>query len=1193
MKKIYRSIRLSLLFITEVFHFLLRMTAKNILCKITLIPLFAFLLMVLFLRGAMTASLSALNMANPVHIDMQQIDSILIPQSESAIIVDGVCTEAAYEEAIIGQFQSISDSLVTFYLVHVNQTLYVCIQGDSDVDTPSLGIYRVYLDTDGGREAIATPDDLALEIDFSTPPVLKSLRGHGLKGEFAASEMIGWQATSNATELMAEYAISFSLLEDPCDRSFGLAVYHYLAESSTQAYGWPHESGDYQPSTWAVAELEDADCTQPPVAMPQMVTTTVNTPILIQLENLDANNVMIESPARAGHGALETSGAGFVTYYPDFNFKGSDSFDFSLIDDRDNRTSATVSITVRPEPKPANGLRFFDGQNRPIANDEVWVLCYSTDPTQGFVDNLLLQTDGNGVPLTPLPTECDQVAALRLRLQQPAKAGKSLPAYRVYSTSWRTGSGTPDIGSATCAPACPATDKVIIRDEWPLILFDVAISLEWTADDPIFESDLANGLHQASANLADLTDGYMAFGLYTISEGGENWNVADLRLHAANDLRPLAFVGGIVTETVSYTTGSPYTKTDGTTDNLTVNFAPAAAYFGRAWDGNNGHTGKWSDAEGFRTIVHEWLHYALFLYDEYGHTVIDETTGNPRTAYCTCSILSTEPGSEGKIHFCYENDMGDSQNPASVSAMAFHYHASELWHNLDSEEPDGACTNSAQYAVHSEADWQTLEKWYQIQGLDPASIGIAPLRSPSNGPLGESALTPSAMPTVRAAASLDSWGPLNDLFNLEPAISLPPTQTQRNLYLPIIRGEATDQAEQTIALQQSVGNEKGLSSRANDLSISVVSTIPITVANTAAQLYLFEYKPTQGLSRIVHQGTGIIGNDAATENFMGKIVVLGDLGNDRVRLFVDRYTFTPTVSVSIPHRFIFSSTQELGIIMDPMEATPNHWGSSLDLDYEMQNGVVSTMTVVLSGRMLTDNNQPTVQICVPDSTQGCLGEYQMQLDSQGHYTAEIDFTKTSLGAVPPYGIVRITHPELNFDGLVRWFRDGGGVGPAHNDVNAPKADGLVTVELSPTQALDRDCSRVMIMPAAHYPALQLPMVSGLDIKHKNGKLVGMPLDVDILAAPPNGACQDEDKIDNDFQAGPAKITLFYNQEAITRLGLTELDEQDLTIIRYNREAGGMWETTGLMTAVDTNLNLVSAEGIVWDGIYAIVWPGTP
>ncbi|MCA9981217.1 MAG: hypothetical protein KDD89_10290, partial [Anaerolineales bacterium] len=135
-----------------------------------------------------------------------------------------------------------------------------------------------------------------------------------------------------------------------------------------------------------------------------------------------------------------------------------------------------------------------------------------------------------------------------------------------------------------------------------------------------------------------------------------------------------------------------------------------ATYYGRLWDGKNGlgPGGQWDEPNAYRTIGHEWAHYALFLYDEY----LSPGGGQTR---CVCQTL----GGAG---------CGPAPNDASL--LAYHYTASEFWH-VETHGSPAVCQNTIQWAMHGRADWEVLAEWHKIQGL---SVEATHNRLPTAGP---------------------------------------------------------------------------------------------------------------------------------------------------------------------------------------------------------------------------------------------------------------------------------------------------------------------------------------------------------------------------------------------------------------------------------------------------------------------------
>ncbi|MBE7557122.1 MAG: hypothetical protein HS126_39300 [Anaerolineales bacterium] len=349
-------------------------------------------------------------------------------------------------------------------------------------------------------------------------------------------------------------------------------------------------------------------------------------------------------------------------------------------------TWLSLASIISPDAAAAQSaaaVRFLNQAGAPIVNGTVRVLCYATPPGKPIAD-ILVKTGADGRPTTSLPAGCTHLAALRLVHEQPSGKPGHGPAYWVYATSWPPGTTTPS----------PAGD-IQIRDDQPLVLFNVVVSLGW---EPPAGSDylaeLGEGLRQASGYLYDVTNGQMAFGPVEIYTGGDNWDKADLRFLAANDFVPLAYPGGIVTGERAYTASGTLSSTI---------YVPAAALFGRYWDGyraSNSISGTWDSKNAYRTIVHEWAHYALFLYDEY---LYNDRVG----AYCTKPL---------KEFFADETD---------ASIMYWPYATSEFWSDATVTSGESVqCRKTEQHQFHAKDDWGTLANWYRIQGIptDPLPI---------------------------------------------------------------------------------------------------------------------------------------------------------------------------------------------------------------------------------------------------------------------------------------------------------------------------------------------------------------------------------------------------------------------------------------------------------------------------------------
>ncbi len=781
---------------------------------------------------------------------------------------------------------------------------------------------------------------------------------------------------------------------------------------------------------------------------------------------------------------------------------------------------------------PTPRLRFVKNEQGDPITGTVRVLCYTSLASTNLLTDVIRETNAQGVPTPDLPAGCDYVAALHLKHEQPSGWPNHGPAYWVYATSWKPGTTTP----------LTATGNIIISDTWPLVLFKVVASLAW---DPALDSDpvakdLKTGLLHASEYLYDLTDGRMAFGPIEVYTGGDNWNSADLRFLAANDYRPSAYVGGMVEKRIYYNT-SPVTE---------VVFSPGPVYLGRDWSrrgASDTSSGRWYTDDAHRTIIHEWAHYALFLYDEY-----QDINGDcPSQASCTCEGLPAGAG-------CANNPPGKA-----ASAMAWQYTATELWHPDATQTPVGTCKNTEQYEIHGQSDWETLAAWYQIQGLSGVS-GLPSLAGPSS------------FSDLNAGPALGLAG---DLFGRMPGgnVNLPSTPPA---VIPTPPGR-------TVNIE--------------------ISPSPGTTQTRPSQVYLLK-EPSGAPHRILHQGKAI-GPSPPKPGFLGTIHVLGAEAGDQLGIFVDRQA---TAEMPNGGRYTF-----IGALPGPggtVIAQADEWQASLDITPVLNGSLLTGIEVMLTSLSHPDlNPPPTVQLCVPDAAIGCGPEIGMnQVDTE---TWAQTITHSGSGAeLPRYGVLRVRAEGVGE--IIRWFQDGGGVPPAHDDGGSPVADGLLKVHTNDILPDSSLCNRVMFMPAASYEALTTPLGEvRRDPAHPQQAVpvqgvLGAPLDIDFVL-PINGECR---------SLGPGgqlpvsvTLTLFYNQDTIVRLNNIQnppinIDEADLRILHYSPGRIGQsrgWSEVSVASrdrnrrriTIDPNLNWITTEPVREAGIYAIAWitdrPPTP
>lgn len=163
-----------------------------------------------------------------------------------------------------------------------------------------------------------------------------------------------------------------------------------------------------------------------------------------------------------------------------------------------------------------------------------------------------------------------------------------------------------------------ATQTLTISQDNPLLLFDLAVALEWDArSDRQFVEQLSANLRRASELLYDWSNGQAALGRITIyhdaraqarPDGTSPWSDADVRIFATNRLRPNSAQGGIVSRAIAdpkpISVSTPITYVPGS-----VNIAATWNRYGDT-AGNLGE--DWP-----RALAHELGHYLFFLNDNY------------------------------------------------------------------------------------------------------------------------------------------------------------------------------------------------------------------------------------------------------------------------------------------------------------------------------------------------------------------------------------------------------------------------------------------------------------------------------------------------------------------------------------------------------------------------------------------------
>jgi hypothetical protein len=353
-----------------------------------------------------------------------------------------------------------------------------------------------------------------------------------------------------------------------------------------------------------------------------------------------------------------------------------------------------VSVTVRVENESGT----------PLSGAEV----YLNQTLQG-------DTYGNGTRTVYNVLLGDQLSARYLVAQHLAGKGyhnwlhgPNSWSYRTYITSVGfDNTGNPQMQSVSNTGV---TQVLRVRKDNAQVAFYVLVSVEWDAT-TAFLNDLQTGFLSASDYLYDLTDGQMLFEVIDIWDSKARWNEADFRIHASNQVWPHASVGGIWKGTDKH------------------------AYMGRFFNGQTSNVGAWTQSDAFRTLIHEFGHYGLDLYDEYLNS-----SGGKDGQGCTTDRTST---------------------PVNVQAsfMDYQYTATEMCSSLTLHPHN---TNTHQHGQNGAPCWDTVydrykdtqspARWIIERPNDRGSI----MAGPTSVPISDWTATRIAGPSTSACAPFNS-----------------------------------------------------------------------------------------------------------------------------------------------------------------------------------------------------------------------------------------------------------------------------------------------------------------------------------------------------------------------------------------------------------------------------------------------------
>ena len=221
------------------------------------------------------------------------------------------------------------------------------------------------------------------------------------------------------------------------------------------------------------------------------------------------------------------------------------------------------------------------------------------------------------------------------------------------------------------------------------IRYNLLVSLEWDAAE-LYVDGLRKDFRYMSDYLYDVSDGQLRLDTIVMLDDGAIWSEADVRIRADNVHNPDAVVGGIH-HLGDYPINMP-----------------------RKWFGDQDDSRYYTYvrhplmdelSDNYRTIAHEFGHYALGFYDEYQCT---DGAGNPINC---CTDVMNPRGNFGFMQYQYDR----SYYGPFASEMSSDY----LYQNA-------GCRTTDQWRTHDSSCWGLFEFYME----DPIDGIYVPIRKP-------------------------------------------------------------------------------------------------------------------------------------------------------------------------------------------------------------------------------------------------------------------------------------------------------------------------------------------------------------------------------------------------------------------------------------------------------------------------------
>ncbi|MDZ7694228.1 MAG: T9SS type A sorting domain-containing protein [Balneolaceae bacterium] len=210
-----------------------------------------------------------------------------------------------------------------------------------------------------------------------------------------------------------------------------------------------------------------------------------------------------------------------------------------------------------------------------------------------------------------------------------------------------------------------------------MIVQNLAVSVEWDASDD-YLNDILEGMKKTSNYMYDVTDGQFYIGEVAVFENKKYWKKADIRRHADNQFRPIAY-SDIIFERWNQN-GVRMPRIWKLTYDLTRNHFYTKGDLSFPYD--------------FKTVGHELGHYLFYFKDEYKND-------------SEVKVWEEKTGSEDPWNFGF---MDSPQNKFQDFQLGGEY-SSEM--SSEARYPSDGYKVTSQWQKHQKPCWDTFEELFE------------------------------------------------------------------------------------------------------------------------------------------------------------------------------------------------------------------------------------------------------------------------------------------------------------------------------------------------------------------------------------------------------------------------------------------------------------------------------------------------